>query len=133
MHLAATSAISPSLWGLAYCSLPTTPFSDRDLSDLMQAARRANAHYGVTGRLYVLESGHGEPPSVARFLQWIEGTEDAVGAVYARIAADTRHRNLQVLYHGPVRARRFPEWDMAIEVVDELTFLVVTDELAAAA
>ena len=99
------------LHALSYVSTPTVPFDDRDLTDLLFAARRVNAHYGVTGKLLVLEdevSGH-----VVRFLQWVEGSDAAIEAVYERIEADPRHRVTEVLHHGPIERRRFGEWDMA--------------------
>jgi hypothetical protein len=99
------------LFALAYVSIPTVPFSDADLSGLLLAARRWNAHYGVTGKLIVLEEGD----RVSRFAQWIEGPESALKACFRRITDDPRHEGIDVRFRGPVAARQFPSWDMAIE------------------
>ncbi|MEM1115600.1 MAG: BLUF domain-containing protein [Bacteroidota bacterium] len=95
---------------LAYVSTPTTDFSDRDIVDLLFASRRWNAHYGITGRLVVLE----EDDRVAQFYQWIEGPEAALDACFARITADPRHDQIDIRFRGRVEGRRFPGWDMGI-------------------
>lgn len=106
------------LVALAYVSAPAVPFSDRDLVDLLFAARRWNAHYGITGRLVALEADG----QVSRFYQWIEGPEAALASCFARIEADARHRDIEVRFRGPVDARRFPGWDMGIQKADASTF-----------
>lgn len=106
------------LRAFAYLSTPVVPFSDRDLSDLLRAARQFNAARGVTGKLVALEEDEG----VTRFAQWIEGPADALALCVERIEADTRHTDLQVVRRGPVAARRFPGWDMAIQPASSSTF-----------
>lgn len=106
------------LVALAYTSTPTVDFADRDVVDLLFAARRWNAHYGITGRLVVLEAGD----RVARFYQWIEGPEAALQACFARIEADPRHADIEVRFQGPVAGRKFPGWDMGIQKADSEAF-----------
>ncbi len=96
---------------LAYLSTPIVPFSDRDLSDLLLAARTWNAAHGVTGKLIVLEQGD----RIVRFAQWIEGPRAALEACVRRIVGDDRHGEIDVRRRGPVDGRRFPGWDMAFE------------------
>jgi hypothetical protein len=117
-----------ALHGLAYVSTPTEPFSDRDLSDLLLAARRWNAAHAVTGKLVVLE----EDEHVVRFAQWIEGPRTEIEACVRRIAADPRHRDIDVRRRGPVEARRFPDWDMAIQPASGATFAQAADDLSEA-
>ncbi len=102
----------------AYVSTPTTPFTDRDLSDLLLSARRWNARHGITGKLIVLE----EDGQLVRFAQWIEGAERDIEACFERIAADPRHTDLEVRRQGPIQGRRFPAWEMAIDAVPAGTF-----------
>ena len=116
------------LHALAYVSTPTVPFSDRDLSDLLLSARRFNAAHGVTGKLVVLEDGD----RVVRFAQWVEGPPAALETCLRRILADPRHGDVDVRRSGPVPARRFPVWDMAIEPADALRFPARAEALTAA-
>ena len=115
------------LHAFAYVSTPTVPFSDRDLSDLLIAARHANAAHGVTGKLVVLEDASG----VVRFAQYIEGPEPGLAAVTERILADPRHGAVEVRRQGPVPARRFPGWDMALHPADATSFSQEADATTA--
>ncbi|HVR74977.1 MAG TPA: BLUF domain-containing protein, partial [Planctomycetota bacterium] len=45
----------------------------------------------------------------------LEGEEDAVRALYARIAQDPRHRGLITLLQGPQAERQFPDSSMAFQ------------------
>lgn len=116
------------LHALAYVSTPTEPFSDRALSDLLLAARRWNAAHGVTGKLVVLEEGE----QIVRFAQWIEGPRSELEACVRRIVADPRHHGVDVRRRGPVEARRFPDWDMAIQPASGATFAQAADDLSGA-
>lgn len=107
------------LYAFAYLSAPAAPFSDRDLSDLLLSARHANAARRVTGKLVVLEG----PRGVVRFAQYVEGPRPGLAAVVERILSDPRHGGFEVRREGPVRARRFPGWDMAVQPADAATFL----------
>ena len=114
------------LHAIAYLSTPTVPFEDRDVADLLFAARHWNAIYEITGKLVVLEEGD----RVVRFLQWIEGPAPALDACFERIRADTRHDDIEVRFRGAVEARRFPAWDMAIDTATPATFDTEADALA---
>ena len=46
------------------------------------------------------------------FLQCLEGEAQAVQALYAKIAADTRHRDVTVLSQRPIVQRSFAAWSM---------------------
>ena len=108
----------PSLVAFAYLSTPTVPFSDRDLSDLLLAARLWNARHDVTGKLVALEDGD----RIVRFAQWIEGPGPEMAVCMGRVLADDRHGDLEVRHKGPVAARRYPGWDMAILPVGDAAF-----------
>lgn len=117
MDFALRSPTPEPLVGFAYISVAVAPFADRDIQDLLLAARRTNAHYSVTGWLLVLEgiaSGR-----VAKFFQWVEGSEPAVQVVQERIERDPRHQIVETLYRGPIDARRYAGWDMAIGRTDD--------------
>lgn len=46
------------------------------------------------------------------FLQYLEGTEEDVNALFARILDDTRHHGLFVLERGDIDDRAFSAWTM---------------------
>ena len=100
-----------TIYAVTYSSEAVGEFSDRDVTELLFAARRFNAQHGVTGRLLVLEDE--KTRRVTRFVQWLEGPEVSVQAVMKRVQADPRHRKIEVLVHGPAQQRRYAEWDMA--------------------
>jgi len=116
-----------SLHAVAYVSTPTVPFTDRDLSDLLLAARRYNVRHDITGKLLVLE----EDGQLVRFAQWIEGPRESIDACLRRILADDRHTDIDVRRRGSVEARRFPGWDMGVEAVPPGQFLTDVGVLAA--
>ena len=89
---------------LAYISTSRQPVDQALLDDILAASRRNNVRCGVTG---LLVSGGN------RFLQVLEGPDQAVLATYARIQNDARHFAFVSLSTRPVEARAFGEWSMA--------------------
>ena len=110
--------VSAPLFAAAYVSTPTVAFSDRDLADLLLAARHYNVRHAITGKLIAAEAEDEDGATrLVRFVQWIEGDAADVRLCLRRIHADPRHGELEIQFFGPVAARRFPSWDMAIETV----------------
>src|SRR5690606_41164378 len=65
------------------------------------------------------EGGHpGAGRQPGHFVQWLEGDEAAVRALFERIRHDPRHRLRRVAYQGPIRDRLFPSWTMAFRRAD---------------
>ena len=89
---------------LAYISTSRQPVDQALLDDILAASRRNNVRCGVTG---LLVSGG------KRFLQVLEGPDQAVLATYARIQNDSRHFAFVALSTKAVEARAFGEWSMA--------------------
>lgn len=54
-----------------------------------------------------------------QFLQVIEGQRADIERLLKRLAADRRHRDMQLLCADPVAVRRFPDWSMACGPVTE--------------
>ena len=48
------------------------------------------------------------------FVQALEGDSKAVTALFNRIANDPRHRDVELVSHGPIGNRRFEEWGMRL-------------------
>ncbi len=54
------------------------------------------------------------------FVQRLEGSREALQKTLARIELDPRHRNISVLYFGPIKARYFNDWSQmpSVELSD---------------
>ena len=74
-----------------------------DVDHILQQSRHNNAVDGITGLLW--HDG-------THFLQVIEGPEASVAATYARIAADPRHDELEILSNRTIGVREFGYWSM---------------------
>lgn len=88
---------------IIYASAATVPFSVADLKQLLTIARANNKSLGVSGML-VYHKGS--------FLQVLEGSDDAVLHLYAKIEEDKRHDNIQLLLRSTIEERSFGEWQM---------------------
>ena len=97
---------------LIYRSTAARRFGVQALVQLLVEARKANAAQGITGAL-VYEAG--------TFLQVIEGDNRAVEGLMARIVRDPRHSDIEVLADGPIEARRFTAWRMALVEFERVT------------
>lgn len=95
---------------IIYSSRATEPFRVDDLYAILRAARANNAAHQITGMLLFING---------RFLQVLEGESGAVGEVFDRIAADAQHTDVRVLRDAAINTRRFPDWSMGFEQVDD--------------
>jgi hypothetical protein len=77
--------------------------------DIVATARRNNEHNAVCG--FLMFDRH-------RFHQILEGPEDKVMALFERISADTRHRNIEVLARSTIPQMSFPDWSMGAFLSD---------------
>ena len=88
---------------IAYVSAATDPVTDDEIAEILVHARANNLRNELTGALLY----HG-----GRFIQILEGPEERVRERYAIIAADPRHRILEIVREKTIDARQFPEWTM---------------------
>lgn len=78
---------------------------DQDIvSDIVGVSQRHNREQSITGLL--VAGGH-------RYLQVIEGPDEPLRALMARIRADWRHVGVTVLLNRKIPARSFDGWSMA--------------------
>lgn len=89
---------------LIYTSRLTLPL---DTDRLLSQARENNPALGITGGLAVLDGV---------CLQYLEGVQDAVESLFARILPDERHSDVKVLERRAVPRRMFSDWSMAMLV-----------------
>jgi hypothetical protein len=90
---------------LTYTSRARLDLADEDLNAIHNTARHLNALDGVTGLL--LFDG-------TRFLQIIEGAEEAIDNLVARLRKDSRHSAFEVRDERFVDRRSFADWSMEL-------------------
>lgn len=89
---------------IRYVSELAETLTPEDVAEITRVSEANNARDGITGML--VASGR-------LFFQLVEGPDDAMDALYRRILADRRHRNVMVL--GDERGdltRQCPDWAM---------------------
>jgi len=90
---------------LTYTSRARLDLGDEDLRQLHQQARHLNALDGVTG-LLVFDG--------VRFLQIVEGGEEAIDSLAERLRRDPRHSAFEVRDERFVAERAFADWSMEL-------------------
>jgi hypothetical protein len=122
------------MYALLYASRARPGLLAADLNAIILEAQVRNRRAGITGLLL-----HGRlesiPTAPGEFIQWIEGDEVEVEALYRDIQGDPRHTDLYVLARGPIdtltdaahtrqqfvadTGRLFPSWSMGlVELAD---------------
>ena len=89
---------------LIYLSKAVDPQTGALTESILRTAHAWNAQNGVTG---VLCQGQGV------FLQVLEGERSKVTSLYARIHADRRHKDLELIHCESITERRYGDWSMA--------------------
>ena len=86
-----------------YSSVAAKPFTPDDLVALLAKSQKNNWKVGVTGLLLHKEG---------RFMQLLEGSEEAVRAILTKIQLDPRHKSITTLLEGFTSEPQFSEWSM---------------------
>ncbi len=89
---------------LLYVSRAVGPQTSTMTASILSTAHEHNRASGITG---VLCHGQG------LYLQVLEGERSAVNVCYAKIVADRRHRDVELLHLEEITERRYPDWSMA--------------------
>lgn len=109
------------MFQLVYISTARQPRSGEALQRILAESRRNNAAAGITGILLV---------GGKRFLQVLEGPEDAVRALYQRIRSDPRHFACVTLSQRRIDGPEFGEWAMGCEGASCEHVLALADRIA---
>ncbi|KPP92085.1 MAG: FAD-dependent blue-light sensor [Rhodobacteraceae bacterium HLUCCA08] len=96
---------------IVYTSACSARFDDTDIVDILDTARRRNTADGIGG-IMIFHEG--------RFLQALEGPEDAVLSCFGRISRDTRHRDMRILSQEDSDIRIFSNWSMGFAMPETL-------------
>jgi hypothetical protein len=111
---------------IVYMSTSVTLPDDDQLIEILTSARKNNLKHNVSGVLLYSEGV---------FIQVLEGNEADVDLIFAKIQADTRHKNIMPLIDAPIQQRDFADWTMgfatadADKVADLVGYLKSTDTL----
>jgi hypothetical protein len=89
---------------LVYVSTATRLPSDAVVGDILATAHRENPRFGLTGMLLWKDM---------TFAQLLEGPEESLDRLWARLVADDRHEDLRLLSRWDTDHRFFGEWSMA--------------------
>lgn len=89
---------------MLYVSTAVGPLTTTVTGTILRSAQAFNADNGITG---VLCQGQGV------WLQVLEGRRSEVNALYGRITADKRHKNVQMIAFEDIAQRRYGAWAMA--------------------
>lgn len=89
---------------LIYVSKAVDPQTRALTESILRKAHAWNTQNDITG---VLCEGQG------MFLQVLEGERGKVTRLYARIFADPRHKDLELIHCESIAERRYAEWSMA--------------------
>jgi Sensors of blue-light using FAD len=94
----------PDCFSLVYQSVITPLLTAESLLNLLANSRRFNTTVDITGLMMM---GNG------RIMQFLEGPETKVRALYSRIKHDPRHTQVTLIAAAPATQREFPDWAMA--------------------
>ncbi|MEM9017071.1 MAG: BLUF domain-containing protein [Verrucomicrobiota bacterium] len=85
--------------------------SNETLTDLATRSARRNSAADITGMLIL---------SGESFLQVLEGPDEAVNRLYAKIMRDELHSEVTLLTYEQIPARSFADWSMRIVDLNDL-------------
>ena len=91
---------------LVYISKAKYTFSEKELEELLDKARKNNKPLGITGLL--IYAGN-------RFLQVLEGDPVVVNDLVEKIKKDPRHSHLVVVSSELTEKRHFADWSMGFQ------------------
>jgi len=98
------------LYELTYESVAKDGLPMVDIDELLETSRENNTESDITGCLVYYNR---------RFIQILEGSQQAVQTLYQKIKKDKRHDQVRVIAENAVEKRTFPEWGMACFPLDE--------------
>lgn len=107
---------------LTYTSRARADLTAEEIERIHASAMTLNALDGITG--FLIYNGE-------HFLQTVEGSEDAIDDLMARIRADPRHSDIVVREVARTDAPGFPDWSMALVRVSRGRFQARADILQA--
>jgi hypothetical protein len=99
------------LMQLAYVSTPSPDMKLADVKAIVAKAQAFNTEHELTGSLLF------RPKT---FIQILEGRRSVVTELFAKIANDPRHRDIELLGAHRIHEREFHDWSMAFIPLDKV-------------
>uniref|UniRef100_UPI0040476E9E BLUF domain-containing protein n=1 Tax=Aliarcobacter sp. TaxID=2321116 RepID=UPI0040476E9E len=101
------------MYRIMYISTAIVNFSDDELNELLNIARKNNSKKNLTGLLVV---------KGRTFLQCLEGEKNNVLEVFEKIKNDSRHKDIfEIIEDESSDNRYFPDWSMGYKNIKYLT------------
>jgi hypothetical protein len=100
------------MYRIMYMSTAIREFSNEELEDLLEIARKNNSELNVTGLLVI---------KGRTFLQCLEGDKKNVITIFEKIKKDHRHTEVYELIDEDAEERYFPDWSMGYKNIKYLT------------
>jgi hypothetical protein len=94
---------------IVYVSTSVKLMHENQLLDILHNSRLHNAALNISGVLLY---------SDGMFIQVLEGKDTVIDALYARIQADQRHKNIIKIIDEPIIEKSFGQWLMGFAVTD---------------
>lgn len=99
------------MYRIMYLSTATVRFSDEELEQLLEVARKNNGEKNVTGLLIMKGRS---------FLQCLEGEKNDVLEIFGKIEKDERHDSIVQVVEEDETNRYFPKWFMGYKNINHL-------------
>ncbi|MBX0290245.1 BLUF domain-containing protein [Hymenobacter sp. HSC-4F20] len=106
---------------LLYCSQARPGLTHADVEDILKESQLYNVKAGITGLLCYSEGG---------FVQLLEGAQEAVHTLYAKIKRDARHHGVTTLRDAAGTERWFAQWSMAFTEASPLEYFWLVSHLS---
>lgn len=103
---------------LIYSSVRNANCTDEEIQKILDSCERHNPSKSITGVLV---------HSNNYFLQFLEGDENELMALYNHIKKDSRHSKVILLNKGIIEGRMFPSWHMGYKDADKDNVTLITD------
>ena len=94
---------------IVYVSTAVKLMHENQLLDILHNSRLHNAALNISGVLLY---------SDGTFIQVLEGKDTVIDALYSRIQADQRHKNIITLIDEPIIEKSFGQWLMGFAITD---------------
>lgn len=98
-----------SLYSLIYTSVRSASCTEKEIEKILDSCKKNNPGKHITGVLLY---------SNKRFIQYIEGNEKEITALYELILSDKRHSGIMKRAFLPIQERLFPSWHMGYKDID---------------
>ena len=95
---------------MIYSSIASPSLNKNDVLNILEASQKNNLKKEITGCMLYYNDA---------FLQILEGNQDVVESLYAKIEQDKRHYGARLVYSDTKEERLFKDWSMAFFDLDK--------------